>query len=72
VYDIPKQLFVNQELFDLVKEAKRLSGISESQIYREGGRRYATEIIRGAGEREAVPGGGIPPRAGVPELRCGL
>jgi hypothetical protein len=54
MYNIPKQLFLDQGLFDLVKEAKRVSGRSESYIYREGARRYAAEIVRGASEREAV------------------
>lgn len=40
-----KLLWVSDDLDLLVKQAKRESGLSESEIYRQGAKRLAEEII---------------------------
>jgi hypothetical protein len=55
-----KLLWVSESLDNLIKQAKEVSGLSESEIYRRGARRFAEELInnastsRDAGDREGA------------------
>lgn len=51
-----KLLWVSEELDLLIKRAKRDSGLSESEIYRQGARRLAEELISNYERNEASRG----------------